>query len=183
MLKYTKVTGSCDCQCNNYRRLGCGGGLVVSVLAFYSDDPSSIPAEVYNIFCKIVVEKNENKQKEAGFGPIFKTITGGRHSSVALSAPTILQPRVRIPSTPSTLFSIVLLKLMRKERKYTKKRLGWPIKKNYGKIIHYIISFVVHCKTFFTKMNWWLCKLCRESIGNNTSTFVSDLPQAVIKTL
>ena len=51
--------------------LGCGGGLVVSVLAFYSDDPSSIPAEVYNFFCKIVVEKNENKQKEAGVGPIF----------------------------------------------------------------------------------------------------------------
>ena len=43
--------------------MGCGGGLVVSVLAFYSDDPSSIPAEVYNFFCKIVVEKNENKQK------------------------------------------------------------------------------------------------------------------------
>ena len=46
--------------------MGCGGGLVVSVLAFYSDDPSSIPAEVYNFFCKIVVENNENKQKEAG---------------------------------------------------------------------------------------------------------------------
>ena len=53
------------------RETGCGGGLVVSVLAFYSDDPSSIPAEVYNFFCKIVVEKNENKQKEAGVGPIF----------------------------------------------------------------------------------------------------------------
>ena len=45
---------------------------MVSVLAFYSDDPSSIPAEVYNFFCKIVVENNENKQKEAGVGPIFK---------------------------------------------------------------------------------------------------------------
>ena len=51
--------------------MGCGGGLVVSVLASYSDDPSLIPAEVYNFFCKIVVEKNENKQKEAGVGPIF----------------------------------------------------------------------------------------------------------------
>ena len=49
--------------------LGRGGGLVVSVLAFYSDDPSSIPAEVYNFFCKNIVEKNENKQKEAGVGP------------------------------------------------------------------------------------------------------------------
>ena len=45
---------------------------MVSVLAFYSDDPSSIPAEVYNFFCKIVVEKNENKQKEAGIGPFLK---------------------------------------------------------------------------------------------------------------
>ena len=52
--------------------LGRGGGLVVSVLAFYSDDPSSIPAEVYNFFCKIVVEKNENKQKEAGIGPFLR---------------------------------------------------------------------------------------------------------------
>ena len=30
--------------------MGRGGGLVVSVLAFYSDDPSSIPAKVYNFF-------------------------------------------------------------------------------------------------------------------------------------
>ena len=51
-----------------------GGGLVVSVLAFFSDDPSLIPAEVYNFFCKIVVEKTENKQKEAGIGPFFKNI-------------------------------------------------------------------------------------------------------------
>ena len=33
---------------------------------------------------------------------------GGRHSSVVSSAPTILRPRVRIPSTPSTLFQFVL---------------------------------------------------------------------------
>ena len=52
--------------------LGSGGGLVVSVLAFYSDDPSLIPAEVYNFFCKIVAEKNENKQKEAVVGPFLK---------------------------------------------------------------------------------------------------------------
>ena len=52
-------------ECVNFTTFqGCGGGLVVSVLAFYSDDPSSIPAEVYNFFCKIVVEKNENKQKK-----------------------------------------------------------------------------------------------------------------------
>ena len=54
--------------------MGRGGGLVVSVLAFFSDDPSLIPAEVYKFFCKIVVEKTENKQKEAGIGPFFKNI-------------------------------------------------------------------------------------------------------------
>ena len=51
-----------------------GGGLVVSVLAFFSDNQSSIPAEVYKFFCKIVVEKTENKQKEAGVGPFKKNI-------------------------------------------------------------------------------------------------------------
>ena len=43
---------------------------------------------------------------------------GGRHSSMVLSAPTILQPQVRIPTTPSTLFSICIIEfVMRKERK------------------------------------------------------------------
>ena len=45
--------------------------VVVSVLAFYCDDPSSNPAGVYNFSVKIVVKKNENKQKEAGDGPFF----------------------------------------------------------------------------------------------------------------
>ena len=35
--------------------LGCGGGQVVSVLAFYSDNPSSNPAEAYSVSCKICV--------------------------------------------------------------------------------------------------------------------------------
>ena len=50
--------------------MGCGGGQVVSLLAFYSNDPSSNPAKVYSFFCNIVFEKNENKQKEAWFGPL-----------------------------------------------------------------------------------------------------------------
>ena len=45
---------------------------MVSMLAFYSDDLSSNPAEAYCFFCKIVFEKNENKQKEAGVGPLLK---------------------------------------------------------------------------------------------------------------
>ena len=32
---------------------------------------------------------------------------GSRHTSVVLSAPTILWPQVRIPSTPSTLLSFI----------------------------------------------------------------------------
>ena len=36
-----------------------------SVLAFYSNDPSSNPAVAYSFYVKFVLEKNENKQKEA----------------------------------------------------------------------------------------------------------------------
>ena len=42
--------------------MSCGrgaGGLVVSVQAFFSNDPSLISNEDYNFFCKIVVEKND----------------------------------------------------------------------------------------------------------------------------
>ena len=47
--------------------MGSGGGQVVSVPAFYSDDPSSNPT-----FVKFVFEKNKNKQKEARVGPFLK---------------------------------------------------------------------------------------------------------------
>ena len=49
--------------------MGGGGGQVVSVLAYYSDNPSSDPADVYSFLLKFVFEKNKNKQKEAGVGP------------------------------------------------------------------------------------------------------------------
>ena len=39
----------------NKTKWGRGGGQVVSVLAFYSDDPSSSPAEGCSFFCKICV--------------------------------------------------------------------------------------------------------------------------------
>ena len=46
------------------------GGQVVRVLAFYFDNPSSIPAEVYSCFVMFVFEiKNENKQKRGRVGP------------------------------------------------------------------------------------------------------------------
>ena len=49
-----------------------GGGQVVSVLAFYSDDPSSNLAEAYSFSLKFVFEKNENKQNVVGVGPFLK---------------------------------------------------------------------------------------------------------------
>ena len=41
----------------NLLLLGRGGGQVVSMIAFYSDDPRSNPADVYSFFCKICVWK------------------------------------------------------------------------------------------------------------------------------
>ena len=41
--------------------MGRGGGQVVSVLALYSDDQSSNPAEAYIFSVKFVFEKNKNK--------------------------------------------------------------------------------------------------------------------------
>ena len=48
------------------KTLGRGGGQVVRVLAFYSDDLSLNPAEAYIFSVKFVFEKNESKQKRPG---------------------------------------------------------------------------------------------------------------------
>ena len=51
--------------------MGRGGSQVVSVLTFYSDDPSSNPPEAYSFFCKICTWKTENKNKKAaGVDPL-----------------------------------------------------------------------------------------------------------------
>ena len=42
------------------------------MFGFYSDDPSSNLAEAYSFFCKIVFEKNENKQKRGRGWPALK---------------------------------------------------------------------------------------------------------------
>ena len=47
-----------------------GGGQVVSVLGFYSDFLSSNPTEAYSFSVKFAFE---NKQKEAGVGPLKNT--------------------------------------------------------------------------------------------------------------
>ena len=54
---------------------GHGGGQVVNVIAFHSDNPSSNPADAYVFSVKIVLEKTKNKQKQARVGPIKKNIT------------------------------------------------------------------------------------------------------------
>ena len=47
-----------------------GSGLVVSMLAFYSDDPSLNPAK-NNFFCKMLFENN--KKKQAGDVSFFQS--------------------------------------------------------------------------------------------------------------
>ena len=51
-----------------------GGGQIVSVLTFYSNNPSLNPARVYNFSVKFVVEKNENKWYDAEVGAFFKNM-------------------------------------------------------------------------------------------------------------
>ena len=52
--------------------LGRDGGLVVSVLAFYSDDPSSIPAKVYNFSVKLLLKITKINIKRPGLANLKK---------------------------------------------------------------------------------------------------------------
>ena len=45
-----------------YLKKGRGGGKMVSMLAFYSDDPSANPTGVLSIYCVKLFEKNEKRQ-------------------------------------------------------------------------------------------------------------------------
>ena len=45
---------------------------MVSVLTFVSEDPSLNNADAYIFSVELVLEKNENEQKEAWVGPSFK---------------------------------------------------------------------------------------------------------------
>ena len=51
-----------------------GGGQVVSVIAFYSDDPSSNPADITVFSVKFAFEKNKIKQKKPGWDHCLKKI-------------------------------------------------------------------------------------------------------------
>ena len=55
---------------------------MVSVLAFYSDDPSSNPAEAYIFSIKNLYEKNLNKEKQTKDWPIFETITPAHFKTI-----------------------------------------------------------------------------------------------------
>ena len=43
--------------------MGRGGGQVVSMLAFYSDDPNLNSAKAYSFFCKVCVIKTKINKK------------------------------------------------------------------------------------------------------------------------
>ena len=62
---------------------GSGGGQVVSVLAFYSDDPSLNPAEVYSFYSVNCLKRTKINEKEAGDGQYKKqaNVTIGRDKS------------------------------------------------------------------------------------------------------
>ena len=47
---------------------------MVSVLAFYSDDPSSIPAEVYNFSVKLLLKRTKINKKRPGLAHFLKNI-------------------------------------------------------------------------------------------------------------
>ena len=53
-----------------------GGGQVVNILAFYSDDPSSNPAEVYNFSVKLLKRTKINKKKP-GLAHLKKVMSTG----------------------------------------------------------------------------------------------------------
>ena len=55
-----------NCGSQRFYLVACGDGLVVSIPAFYSNDPSSNPAGYLN------VQTDENLQKEAGVRPSLK---------------------------------------------------------------------------------------------------------------
>ena len=52
--------------------MGGGGGQVVSALAYYSDNPSSDPADVYCFLLKFVFERTKINKKRPGLAHLLK---------------------------------------------------------------------------------------------------------------
>ena len=75
--------------------------------------------------CSVCLNRPNIKRKRGWGWPIFlkkvigeqfrwkiRNMLGCRHSSVDSSAPSILLPRVQVPSTPSMLFSIYIIQIV-----------------------------------------------------------------------
>ena len=60
-----------------------GDSQVVIMLAFYSKDPRSNPTKVNNFSAKKVVEKFQNKHKEAGVGALKSSLHQTLKRSIA----------------------------------------------------------------------------------------------------
>ena len=94
---------------------------MVSVLAFYSDDPSLNPAEVYNFSVKLLLKRTKINKKEAGVGPFFKeyyilmrfvntwinqrTLTVGGSITLQLVSTLTDLDSVALPHTNNNIFS------------------------------------------------------------------------------
>ena len=95
---------------------------------------------MFNMMTKVCWDSERLNLFESGRN-LFKSSTkiyyswGGHHSFVVSSAPTILRPRVRIPSTPSMLFSIYIVEIEtlfliwneKWDENERKRGQGWPI--------------------------------------------------------
>ena len=64
LLKLGKILSKQHCK------QGWGGGQVVSMLAIYSDNPSSNPTDAYSFFCKIYVWKDRKQTKRVCGWPL-----------------------------------------------------------------------------------------------------------------
>ena len=79
----------------------------------------------------------------------------GRHSSVVSSVPTILQPQVWIPSTPTMLFQFVIELWCEKDKNKRKSCRDWPQKNQTGQINKFMIGIEIITTTIqFYKQNF-----------------------------
>ena len=67
-LKISETNWLINAELKTQLLLGRGGGLVVSALAYCSEDPSSNPADCW----MFILQKDKNKWKKAGVGPLKK---------------------------------------------------------------------------------------------------------------
>ena len=63
-----------------------GGGQVVSVLAFFSDDPSLNPAEVSNLYCVTNQLKRKTINEEAGNGLLKVLMCSGHKKNTKVNS-------------------------------------------------------------------------------------------------